>query len=291
MSTKQVTFTTIAQRAEDMPGKLRLALVYPDETLIEAAQQAVQKDVVEIVALSRTSIPGLPTKQIASPKEAILKAIELTTCGKVDTLAKGLVNTSTFLSKLVASELRSGYVTHTSILEVSGFPNVFVISDGTVTPQPTLEQKVDIVKNGIRCSELLGVNTPKVALLSANEMILPGVPSGHHAAILCKMAERGQLPSACIDGPIALDSALSAEAVRKKHLSFAFDPPADVLIAPDLESGAFLIKAAVYFGKANVAGLLWGTQKPIVLTSRADTARAKYISICLCKLAVMGNIR
>jgi len=122
--------------------------------------------------------------------------------------------------------------------------------------------------------------------LSANELILPGIPSGNDAAILCKMAERGQIASAVIDGPMALDSAFSKEACEKKGLRFAFEPPADVLIAPDLESAAMFIKSAVYLAGARVAGVLWGTRNPVVLTSRADSEDAKYVSLCLCKLAV-----
>lgn len=257
--------------------------------MINAGRRSLKNNLAEIIAIHNESISGIQTIIVKSPEKAILKSFNFIKNGKVDTIAKGLVNTAKFLSRIVCSDFRTGYITHTSIIEVPGFSNLFVISDGTVTPKPNLEQKIEIIKNSIKCAKLLGIEKPKVALLSANELVLEDIPSGYDAAIISKMAERGQINDAIIDGPMALDSALSLEAVCSKKLTFSFNPPADVLIAPDLESGALLIKSAVYFAKSAVAGVLWGTRKPIILTSRADTTEAKYISMCICKLAMIGE--
>ena len=263
--------------------------MYPDVEMINAGRRSLENNLAEIIAIHNESISGIQTIIVKNPEEAILNSLNLIKSGKVDTIAKGFVNTAKFLSKIVCSDFQTGYITHTSIIEVPNLRRVFVISDGTVIPHPNIEQKIEIIKNSIKCSRFLGVKNPKVALLSANELVLENVSSGYDAAIISKMAERGQVTGAIIDGPIALDCALSCEAAQKKKLTFSFNPPADVLIAPDLESGALLIKSAVYFGKAMVAGVLWGTCQPIVLTSRADTAKAKYISMCICKLAMVGE--
>lgn len=289
MSIKQILFKKIIKRAESIKSEFKVALVNPDAELIEAGRWALKNNLAKIIAIHNELINGIQTIKVKSPEEAIITSIDLAMIGEVHTIAKGFVNTAKFLSKVINSNFRVGYVTHTSIIEVLGFNNLFVISDGTVTPQPDIGQKIEIIRNSINCAKILGIEKPKVALLSANELVLRDLSSGSDATIISKMAKNGQIADAIIDGPMALDSALSLEAVNRKKLTYSFNPPADVLIAPDLESGAFLIKSAVYFGKAVVAGLLWGTKRPIVLTSRADTAEAKYISICICKLAVTGD--
>jgi phosphate butyryltransferase len=289
MSIEQILFKKIIKRAESIKSEFKVALVNPDAELIEAGKRALKNNLAKIIAIHNESINGIQTIKVKSPEEAIITSIELAMIGEVHTIAKGFVNTAKFLSKVINSNFRVGYVTHTSIIEVLGFNNLFVISDGTVTPQPDIGQKIEIIRNSIHCAKILGIEKPKVALLSANELVLRDISSGSDATIISKMAKNGQIADAIIDGPMALDSALSLEAVNRKKLTYSFNPPADVLIVPDLESGAFLIKSAVYFGKAVVAGLLWGTKRPIVLTSRADTAEGKYISICICKLAITGD--
>ncbi len=291
MSIEPILFKKIIQIAESLKFEFKIALVYPDAELIEAGKRALKNNLAKITAIHNESINDIQTIIAKSPEEAMTTSIDLAINGEVDTIAKGLVNTAKILSKIINSKFRVGYLTHTSILEVPGFNNLFIISDGTVTPQPNIEQKIEIIKNSIKCAKILGIKKPKVALLSVNELVLKDITSGSDATVISKMAKNGQITDAIIDGPMALDSALSLEAVNRKNLNFSFDPPADVLIAPDLESGALLIKSAVYFGKAVVAGLLWGTQRPIVLTSRADSAEAKYISMCICKLAIAGDRR
>lgn len=279
-------FAECIRKAEALKGIFRVALVYPDDGLVRIARLAKEKGVAEPIAFSSESIAGIETRLAGSPEEAVEKALELCLQGGADTLVKGLLNTNTFLKAIVKSPFKTGYITHCSVLAIPGFEKAVVVSDGTVTPFPDLAQKVEIIKNAVRCARLLGKSVVDVAVLSANELVLPGIPSGTDAAVLCKMAERGQITSAVIDGPMALDSALSKSACEKKGLRFAFEPPADVLIAPDLESAAMFIKSAVYLAGARVAGVLWGTRNPVVLTSRADSEDAKYVSLCLCKLAV-----
>ncbi|RIE07307.1 MULTISPECIES: phosphate acyltransferase [Candidatus Cryosericum] len=279
-------FADCVHRAETLKGDFRVALVCPDAETARMASLAKERGVAEPIAFGTQNVAGIETRVVGSPEEAVEGAVELCLQGGADTIMKGLLNTHTFLKAIVKSPFKTGYITHCSVLAIPGFEKPVVVSDGTVTPFPNLAQKVEITRNAIRCAQLLGKNVVNVAVLSANELILPGIPSGNDAAILCKMAERGQIASAVIDGPMALDSAFSKEACEKKGLHFAFEPPADVLIAPDLESAAMFIKSMVHLAGAQVAGVLWGTRNPVVLTSRADSERAKYVSLCLCKLAV-----
>ncbi len=272
-------------KAESEGSAFRVALICPDESLIKVARLAREKGLADPVAFNAEKIEGIETHLAKGPEDAMERALGLCAQGSLDTLVKGLVNTNVFLKGIVKSAFRTGYLTHCSILDIPGFDRPLVVSDGTVTPNPDLSQKVEILRNAVYCSKLLGTARPNVALLSANELVVPGIPSGSDAAILSVMAKRGQVADAVVDGPMALDSALSADACEKKGLRFSFRPPADVLIGPDLESAAMLIKSAVHLAGAMVAGILFGTKCPIVLTSRADSEEAKYLSLCLCKLA------
>lgn len=279
-------FGSCVDKAEASKLRMKFALVWPDEGTVEVAQRAKSRNLAVPLAFSAEPIEGIETRPAKSPQEAVEMALASMLSGEVDTLMKGLVNTCLFLKAIVKSSIRTGYVTHCSVLGLPGIDFPVVITDGTVTPFPDLAQKAEITKNAVRCARLLGRSPARVAVLSANELVLPGFPSGNDAAALREMGERGQIGGAIIDGPMALDSALSKKACEKKGLSFAFDPPADVLVCPDLESAAMLIKSAVHLAGAQVAGILWGTRNPIVLTSRADTEEAKYVSLCLCKLAM-----
>ncbi len=286
MNTDNINFDFIKKKAEEKQNNIKIVLVCPDKSLLEVAKQARKKNVAEFTIVDIKENKQFENIVVKSQKEAVLKAIDFILEGKADTLAKGLINTSIFLKEIINSKISNQLFTHTSILELKESKRIFIVSDGTVIPNPTLEQKVIIIRNCIRCAKIIGVKYPKVALLSANELILKGLESGYDCAILSKMAERGQIykDRIALDGPMSLDTAVSKEAVKKKNITFSFKPPADILIAPNLENGAFLIKSAVYMGGAKIAGLLWGTNYPIVLTSRADSEEAKFISICLCSL-------
>lgn len=286
MTTNSIKFSHIKNKAESLlNSQFKIALVYPDESLLSAARTALQNGLAKFIVVYNKKIKDFDTIIVESPEEAVMTSIKLILDGKADTMAKGLINTSLLLSRIISSDLPIGLLTHTSILELSGYKNLFIISDGTVFPKPTIEQKVEIIKNCIKCAKVIGYKKPKIALLSASELILKNVESGYQNAVLSKMADRKQIGEAIIEGPISLDVAISKKAAEKKKINLPFEPPANVLIAPDLESGALLIKSAVYFGKAKVGGILWGTKCPIILTSRADSVEAKYISICICKLA------
>ena len=276
MTTEKCSFTSIAEAAKKIKSPVKIGLVIPNESLLEDASLSEKQGIAVFTSFADQS----------NPQSMIDEAVLAVEKGELDTLAKGLVNTSQFLKAIINSKLPTGYLTHTSLLEFGADNQFLIVSDGTVTVSPTLLQKVEIVKNALLTARLVGISHPTVALISANELISPSMNSGIDAAVICKMAERGQIACESIEGPMALDTALSNERAREKGLSFRFEPPADIIIAPDLESGACLIKTAVHLGKARVAGILWGARQPIALTSRADSMWSKYISICLCALSI-----
>jgi len=273
--------------AESLGTPCKVAIVCPDEAAVRAGLMAEASGLAKSCAFGTEVAGNIETCLAGSQEEALAKAIDFCVANDNAILMKGHINTNLFLKAIINSPFRSGYLTHCSVLGLAGRETPLVVSDGTVTPCPDLAQKAEITRNAIRCAHIFAGPRPvSVAILSANELVLPGVSSGSDAAILAKMAERGQISGAVVEGPMALDSALSKAACERKGLHFAFEPPADVLIAPDLESGAMLVKSAVYLAGASVAGMLFGARRPVVLTSRADTEVAKYISLCLCKLAM-----
>ena len=164
------------------------------------------------------------------------------------------------------------------VMEAPLYERPLLISDAAINIYPTLEDKVDIVQNAIDLAHTLGNPMPKVAILSAIETVNPKIISTLDAAALCKMAERGQITGAILDGPLAFDTAVSEEAARVKHLQSAVVGKADILIVPDLESGNMLAKQLEYLGGARLAGIVVGASVPIILTSRADSAESRVAS-------------
>jgi phosphotransacetylase len=159
-----------------------------------------------------------------------------------------------------------------------------MVTDAAINLYPTLEDKVDICQNAIDLAHILGIAKPKVAILSAVEMINPKIPGTLDAAALCKMADRGQITGAFLDGPLAFDNAISVEAARTKGIRSPVAGEADILLVPDLEAGNMLAKQLQYLAGADAAGIVCGTRVPIVLTSRADNVRTRLVSAAVLKL-------
>jgi len=168
-------------------------------------------------------------------------------------------------------------------MDLPTYPRPLFITDAAINIYPTLEDKVDILKNAIALAHALKISQPKVAILSAVETVNPKIPSTIEAAALCKMADRGQIEGAIIDGPLAFDNAISMEAALIKGIRSPVAGEADILLVPDLEAGNMLAKQLAYLGKADSAGIVLGTRVPIILTSRADSAEARLAS---CAVAV-----
>jgi phosphate acetyltransferase len=214
-------------------------------------------------------------------EDAVAKAVELCRSGHAAALMKGSLHTDVLLRAALRKEdgLRTSRRTsHVFIMEAPLYRRALFITDAAVNIDPTLEDKVDIVQNAIDLAHVLGNSEPKVAILSAVETVNPRIASTVDAAALCKMAERGQITGAILDGPLAFDAAVSAEAARVKGLKSPVAGAADILVVPDLESGNMLAKELGYLGAARSAGIVLGTKVPIILTSRADSIESRVAS-------------
>jgi phosphate acetyltransferase len=217
------------------------------------------------------------------------KAVALVREGRAEIIMKGSLHTDELLSAVVARDtgLRTGRrLSHCFIMDVPGHDNVVVITDAAINIFPTLDDKVDIVQNAIDLMHALGLEEPKVAILSAVETVNPKIPSTIEAAALCKMADRGQITGGLLDGPLAFDNAISPEAARIKGIDSPVAGHADILLVPDLEAGNMLAKSLSFLANADSAGIVLGARVPIVLTSRADSVQSRLAS---CAVAVLAS--
>ncbi|MDR1885487.1 MAG: phosphate butyryltransferase [Synergistaceae bacterium] len=213
---------------------------------------------------------------------ASLKAVEIVSSGRADILMKGMVQTANFLRAVLNKEkgLRSGaLISHVYIHEIEKYDRIFFVSDPAFNVYPDLNAKVSIVENVIRLAHAFGVDTPKVAVLAAVEVVNPDMPPTLDASILTQMNRRRQIKGCIIDGPLALDNAVSPESAKHKGIVSEVAGHADVLLVPDIEAGNILAKSIIYFARSKTAGLVLGAKAPIVLTSRADSSETKMLSI------------
>ena len=189
---------------------------------------------------------------------------------------KGALHTDELLHEVMRSDtgLRTGRrLSHVFVLNVPGYARPLLVTDAAINIAPTLEEKACIVQNAIDLAQVLGIETPRVAVLAAVETVQPGMRSTLDAAALCKMADRGQITGGLVDGPLAFDNAVSPAAARDKGIVSPVAGQADILLVPDLEAGNMLVKQMTFMGGADAAGIVLGASVPIMLTSRADDMR------------------
>jgi phosphotransacetylase len=190
------------------------------------------------------------------------------------------------MGAVVGSALRTERrMSHCFLMQTPAYPRPFIITDAAINIAPTLEEKADIVRNAVDLAHAFGIARPRVAILAAVETINPHMPATLDAAILCKMADRGQIAGAMLDGPLAFDNAVSAAAARTKGIVSDVAGSADILVVPDLESGNMLAKQLEYLGGAVSAGIVVGARVPIVLTSRADSRESRIASCAVALVA------
>jgi len=225
---------------------------------------------------------------------AAAKAVELVRQGQAEILMKGSLHSDELLGAVVAKDtgLRTARrVSHVFIMDVPTYHKVLTVTDAAINIAPGLEDKAHIVQNAIDLVVSLGVARPKVAILAAVETINSKMPSTIDAAALCKMAERGQITGGLLDGPLAFDNAISAEAARIKGITSEVAGDPDILLAPDLEAGNILAKQLSFLANADSAGLVIGARVPIILTSRADSVRSRIASCAVAVLAAHARRR
>jgi phosphate acetyltransferase len=219
-------------------------------------------------------------------------AVRLAREGRCEMLMKGSLHTDELMAAVVQREtgLRTARrVSHCFIMDVPAIDRVVIVTDAAVNIFPTLQDKVDIVQNAIDLAHALGLAQPKVAILSAMETVNPQVPSTIEAAALCKMAERGQITGALLDGPLALDNAIDLGAARIKKISSPVGGQADILVVPDLEAGNMLAKSLSFMADADAAGIVLGARVPVILTSRADSVQTRLASCAVAALVAKAR--
>src|SRR4051812_24499053 len=222
-----------------------------------------------------------------SAETAAARAVELVREGKAEALMKGSLHTDELMSAVVKREtgLRTRRrISHCFVMDVPNHPDTLIVTDGAITIAPTMEDKVDIIQNAIDLAHALQQKEVRVAILSAMETINPKLASTMEAAALCKMADRGQITGALLDGPLALDNAISLEAAQIKKIDSPVAGRANVLIAPDLEAGNMLAKSLSFLAGADAAGIVLGARVPIILTSRADSVMTRLASCAVAAL-------
>ncbi|WP_395664953.1 bifunctional enoyl-CoA hydratase/phosphate acetyltransferase [Methylocella sp.] len=241
----------------------------------------------EIAKAHGADLSGVAIENVESHDKAAARAVELVGLGQARAVMKGHLHSDELLRHVVKSQggLRtSRRVSHVFVMDAPTLPNLLLVTDAAINIAPTLEEKVDIVQNAIDLGRALGLAKPKVGVLSAVELVNPKIQSTLDAAALSKMSERGQITGGVVDGPLAMDNAISISAARTKGLTSLVAGRADILVAPNLESGNILAKELTYAAQAEGAGLVLGARAPVMLTSRADDEGSRLFS---CAVAVL----
>jgi phosphate acetyltransferase len=277
------------------------AVAYPcEETALAGAVEAGEAGLIipilvgpaaEIRALARKKgidLGAMEIIDVADSRASAAQAVELVRLGKAELLMKGSLHTDELLGAVVAREkgLRTGRrLSHVFIMDIPTYHKVVMVTDAAINIAPTLEDKLDICQNAIDLAIVLGVAKPKLAILAAVETVNSKMPATLDAAALCKMADRGQITGGILDGPMAFDNAISKEAARIKGIRSEVAGDPDILLAPDLEAGNILAKQLTFLANADSAGLVLGARVPVILTSRADSVRARMASCAVAMLA------
>ena len=255
--------------------------------LIDPILVGPEKKIRDAAATAGLNIEKLQIVDQPHSHAAADKAVEMVRRGEAELLMKGSLHTDELMAAVVAREtgLRTARrISHVFIMDVPTYHKTLILTDAAINIFPTLEDKVDIVQNAIDLARSLGLPRPKVAILSAVETVTPKIPSTVDAAALCKMADRGQITGGILDGPLAFDNAISAEAAREKGIKSEVAGDPDILLVPDLEAGNILAKQLTFLLGADAAGIVLGARVPIILTSRADSVRARLASCAVAML-------
>ena len=287
-------------QAAQAQGTIKVAIAHPCDDVslqgaVEAARSAADRTGAgraarphpRVADAGSFDISGMELVASEHSHDSAAKAVELVTAGRVEALMKGSLHTDELMGAVVSRQagIRTARrISHCFIMDVPNHPDALIITDAAVNIAPTLDDKVDIVQNAIDLAHAMGVSEVRVAILSALETVTAKVPSTIEAAALCKMAERGQITGALLDGPLALDNAISPTAAAIKQIASPVAGRANVLVVPDLEAGNMLAKSLSFLAQADAAGIVLGARVPVILTSRADALLTRLAS---CAVAVM----
>ena len=297
-------FIKLLRACEDI-APVSCAIVHPCDRAsllgpVEAAKRGIIQPVLvgpenrirEVAAAEGIDISPYRIVPVPHSHAAAEKAVELARTGEVDSLMKGSLHTDELMGAVVRPEtgLRTARrISHVFVMDVPAYPRPIFITDAAINIAPKMEDKADIIQNAVDLAHILGVERPKVAILAAVETINAKMTSTLDAAALCKMADRGQITGAILDGPLAFDNAVSLAAAQTKGIVSPVAGQADILLVPDLEAGNMLAKQLSYLAGAEGAGIVLGARVPIVLTSRADSVRSRLASTAVMALAARAS--
>jgi phosphate acetyltransferase len=299
-------YERLIARAKEVPAASTMVVHPCDETSLRATADAAAAGIIlptlvgpadKITKVARglsLDIAPFPLVDAPHSQAAADRAVELIHEGKGELLMKGSLHTDELMRAVASGKtgLRTERrISHVFIMDVPTYPEVLFITDAAINIAPDLDAKCDIIQNAIDLFTDLGLGTPRVALLSAVETVTTKIPSTIEAAALCKMAERGQITGALLDGPLAFDNAIDPEAVRIKGIKSNVAGRAQILVVPDLEAGNMLAKNLTFMARADAAGIVLGARVPIILTSRADSVRTRMASCAVAALYVDARRR
>lgn len=285
--TKTLPSLPTAVIAPDDPNSLEGALMAKEEGLIHPILIGARDRIEAAAKELGEDISSCDLIDVEDEMEAAGRGVQMVHEGKVKAVMKGHLHTDHLLHHVVKRDggLRTRRrISHVFVMDIPGRKTPVLISDAAINISPDLNTKVDITQNAIDAACALGLETPRVGILSAIETVNPAIPSSLDAAVLSKMAERGQITGAVVDGPLAMDNAIDVQAARTKGITSLVAGHAEVLIVPNLESGNMLAKELTFIAHAEAAGLVIGAKVPVMLTSRADDGRARLAS---CALALL----
>ena len=263
----------------------KLGLIIP---ILVGPQERIQG----VAKAANLDLTGVTIVDAPYSEASAERAVELVREGKAEALMKGSLHTDELMAEVVKRDtgLRTKRrVSHCFVMDVPSHEETLIVTDAAVNIAPTLEEKVDIIQNAIDLAHALQFPEVRVAILSAMETVNPKVPSTIEAAALCKMADRGQITGAILDGPLALDNAISLESVKIKQIQSPVAGRANVLVVPDLEAGNMLAKSLSFLASADAAGIVLGARVPIILTSRADSLETRLASCAVADLVAQAR--
>lgn len=292
-------FDEVLEKVKSKSVKKVAVAVAQDEPVLEAVSDAIKRGIATAVLVgNETKIREIAAKigmdltnveiiNELDDKKAALRAVQEVSEKRADMVMKGLVDTANFLRSVLNKEvgLRTGkLMSHVAVFEIPGFDRLLFLTDAAFNMYPDVNAKVDIINNAVKVAHAVGIEMPKVAPICAVEVVNPDMPATIDASVLSKMSERGQIKGCIVDGPLALDNAISVEAAAHKKVSGPVAGKADIVLLPNIEAGNVMYKTLTYTTKSRNGGLLVGTKAPVILTSRADSHETKLYSIALAAL-------
>lgn len=291
------SYQEIIQKAKASAGHKRIAVAGAEgKAVLKAIKSAQEADIVKPILIGNENkiktiaediefhLENTTICHIENDEEIAAKAIDLVQTGQADGMMKGKVATPIILKAILDKKedlMQGSLLSHIALLQVPTYHKLFMVTDGGMVIQPTLDQKVGILQNGILMMQKLGVKQPKIAVLAAIEKVSSGMPETEHAVELVKMAQNGDLGDVVVEGPLAVDVVFSPEAAKIKGVESKLSGDPDILLAPSIACGNIFAKGLWHLAGAKIGGLVLGVKKPMILLSRSDDAETKLNSIAL----------